>query len=280
MQDNYASEQDSLRTGFYLNSFADINRVDLEIALNFWVNEITKQFNVLAKTKFYDNIEEMRNDFEQQKINFIVASPLPIINHFNSNHLAEGYKIVWDGSAEDSLLIITLKKSKLNHFSELKNKHLSILSNDPIPQIYLDILALENFGKKARGIFKKISTASKSNQLILQLFFNKTDVIVVYKKFYSLAIELNPQIKKNTQIISTLPGVTRVLGYFHKKVDPIFRNSVLTEIYNLQNHTKGQQLLALFHAEKTTPSSIHDLLSTQQLKRRYQQLINQYREHK
>ncbi len=53
------------------------------------------------------------------------------------------------------------------------------------------------------------------------------------------------------------------LGYFHKKVDPAFREAVLTALDELDTHPRGQQLLALFQAEKTKRSSLVDLQTTQ-----------------
>lgn len=278
MQSNLASEAKiqpaDFRIGFYLKSFADLERSDFEIALHYWVNEVSKQVEISTSAFFYDDIDTMRNDFNQQNINFITAAPQIIINHFDLNDLAEGYKMIWDGSAEDNLLLITHKQFQLNRVTDLKNKRLSLLSNDHTPQIYADILSLEHFGKKANAVFKKITRIRKSNQLILDLFFKKTDAILVYQKFYNLAIELNPQIKQSTQIISVLPNIPRALGYFHKSVDPNFRQTVLTEINNMHTNAKGQQLLNIFLAEKTINSTISDLKSTQQLVYRYQQLIN------
>jgi len=279
VQNSFAVEHShqpaNVRTGFYLKAFSDIDRADIEVALHFWINEIAKKANLSTSTIFYDSIEKMHHDFIQHKINFILSSPLPIVNKFDPLILTGGYKVIWDGSAEDNLLVMTHKQSNLRKFSELKNKHISLLTRDPVIQMYADILALENFGKKAKQVFKQISNYKKSNQLILNLFFNKTDVILVYEKFYKLAIELNPQIKKDTRIISRLEKIPRALGYFHKDIDPVLKNIVISEVEKLHHYTKGQQLLNIFHADKTVRSSIADLKSTHQLKLRYQRLIKE-----
>ena len=268
-------QQAKVRSGFYLKAFSDVDRADIEVAMLFWITEIAKKANLSTSNHFYTSIEKMHQDFLQHKINFILASPLPIVKNFDPLLLADGYKVIWDGSAEDTLLVLTHKQSKLLQFSELNDKHLSLLMNDPISQMYVDMLALENFGKKPNQIFNKVSGSKTSNQLILNLFFRKTDVIFVYEKFYKLAIELNPQIKKDTQIISSLTNIPRALGYFHKDVDPVLMNIVLSEVEKLHHYAKGQQLLEIFHADKAIRSSIADLHSTQQLIKRYQNLIKE-----
>jgi hypothetical protein len=268
-------QQAKVRSGFYLKAFADVDRADIEVAMLFWITEIAKKANLSTSNHFYTSIEKMHQDFLRHKINFILASPLPIVKNFDPSLLTDGYKVIWDGSAEDDLLVITHKQAELHQFSELNNKHLSLLINDPVTQIYADILALEHFGKKANQVFKQVSGSKKSNQLIFNLFFKKTDVIMVYEKFYKLAIELNPQIKKDTQIISRLTNIPRALGYFHKDVDPALRSIVLLEVEKLHQYAKGQQLLDIFHADRAIRSSIADLQSTQQLIKRYQYLIKE-----
>jgi len=261
-----------VKTGFLLNSFPDISRTDLEVALPFWVETISKKANIESETFIYTNIDKMRSDFLQDKINFIVAAPLSILEKFDSSQLTEGYKIVWGGQSADSLLVITHKQSGLNDFSKVKNQQLSLLANDPISDMFADVLALENFGIKAKPVFNKINYVRKSSQLILKLFFKKTDVIFVYEGLYNLTSELNPQIKAKTQVIAELSNIPRALGFFHPRVDPQFREAVLTEVDKLNSYPAGQQLLELFQADKTVRSSIEDLDSVKALKQRFQRL--------
>lgn len=263
-----------IKTGFLLNSFPDISRTDLEVAVPFWVEGISNKVGIQSETYLYTNVDKMRDDFLQDKINFIVAAPLSIAEKFDNSQLTEGYKIVWGGQAVDSLLVVTHKQSGLNDFSKVKNQQLSLLANDPISDMYANILALENFGMEAKPVFRKINYMRKSSQLILKLFFKNTDVIFVYKGLYNLTSELNPQIRKNTQVIAELPGITRALGFFHPRVNPQFRDAVLIEVERLNAYPAGQQLLELFQADKTIRSSVEDLNSVKALKQRYLQLIS------
>ncbi len=271
-------QQLTLRTGFYLQSIPDIALADMEVALRFWSEEVGKHAGFKAFITIYKSLDQMRTDFYQGKINFIVSSPLPIVDTFDPALLADGYKIVHsDTSAKNQLLIITHKNSGVNHFKDIKNKQLSILISDPISEMFVDLLSLKYFGKQAKEVFPNIDRIQRSNQLIFKLFFKKTDMILVYRNAYQLAIELNPQIKSNTRVISRLANIPRGLGFFHRKVNPKFRESVLAEMEKLETHPRGRQLMALFHAEKIQRSSIADLKTTQQLKKKYLQLIDRVR---
>jgi len=264
------SIQPSLRTGFYLQSFPDITLTDMEVALRFWTEEVGKQVGIDASVIIYKNLETMRTDFYQGKINFIVASPLVIAKNFDQEQLADGYKIVLYGSSADKLLVLSRKESQLDDFKKVHNKRLSLLANEPISKLYAELLSLKNFGKKISQIFNKINYVKNSNLLIYQLFFKDTDIIFVYQAAYNIAKELNPQIGLQTQIIASLSDIPRGLGYFHRREDPVFREKVLSEVEKLGEHIRGQQLLALFSADKIKRSTILDLKTTQQLMQDYQ----------
>jgi len=272
-------EQPSLNMGLFVNSLPEVTRADVDVAFNFWAEEIGKQEGITVMTQVYTDINAMRRDFDADQINFIIASPLPLLNEFDREQLAEGYKVVWGSLAEDNLLVVTRKQSKLHDLIALKNKQLSIVKNEPISAMYADILALDTFGLDAKQVFNKINYEPKSTRLVLNLFFKRTDVILVYQQLYDLTCELNPQIKRDTQVINVLPNLPRVLGYFHKRVNPEFRELVLTVVERLETHPRGQQLLALFQADKVVRSNIADLKSTEELQQRYLQLLDTKRKH-
>jgi len=270
-------QQRTLRTGFYLKSFPDLTRVDLEVALRFWSDEVGQEVGISSEVYIYDDLQQMRNDFDQGKINFIVASTLLVVNEFDQKQLVDGYKIILnDSGAEDKLLVVRHKGSGLKGFEGMQGKDLSLLNYDSISAMYANLLSLKSFGKKAAKLFKKINYEVKSDQLIYQLFFNKTDVILVYQASYELACELNPQIRQQTYVASVLPQIPRGVGFFHRSVPAEFRDFVLTEIGKLDTYPRGRQLLALFKAEKTVRSNLSDLDTTKQLKQGYQLLLKQH----
>jgi len=251
-------QERTLRTGFYLKSFPDLARVDLEVALRFWSDEVGQEVGISSEVYIYDYLQQMRNDFDQKQ-------------------LAGGYKIILNGSGtEDKLLVVRHKGSGLKGFEGVQGKDLSLLDYDSMSAMYANLLSLKSFGKKAAKLFKKINYEVKSDQLIYQLFFNKTDVILVYQASYELACELNPQIRQQTYVASVLPQIPRGVGFFHRSVPAEFRDFVLTEIGKLDTYPRGRQLLALFKAEKTVRSNLSDLDTTKQLKQGYQLLLKQH----
>lgn len=215
----------------------------------------------------------MQRALEQDEVNFIVSSPLAIIENFDLQQLTDGYKVYSDGSTTEDLLVITRKDSHINNVKDFKNKHLSLLMNDKLSSIFLNTLTLDHSKQQANNLFKQIDYVDKSSQLIYKLFFKQTDIILIYQQAYKLALELNPQIKHNTQIIYKLPKMHRGIGFFHKRVDPNFRNSVIFELEKIHQSFTGQQLLNIFLTDQLKRSTISDLNNVIKLKQKYDHLI-------
>lgn len=266
-----------IRAGYYFDSFADLSIRDIESSLRFWTNETTKESGIRGETHVYSDLKDMRTDFYQRKLDFIAASPLVFVMHFNLDLLADGYILASYGKTLDKLIVVTHKQTQSNHFNKLRNQRLALLRNDSVSKMFANTLALESFGIKAKQLFSTISYINKSNLLIYDLFFKKTDVIIVYQEAYNLAIEMNPQIARKTQIIAQLDDIPRGLSFFHQQVDPEFREHAISLAVKLTDSPRRKQLLALFRAEKLERSSLADLKSTQQLNQRYLRLIKKHR---
>jgi len=268
------AQQQSYHAGFLLDSFPDIERVDLEVALQFWAEQISKQKDIPASVTIYKDIKKMQKDFNQQKINFIVLSPLLILDYFDLKQLADGFKVYAADLSSEELLVVSNKDSNINSVNDFKNKKLSLLQNDAICEMYANTLTLDKFNLPSKIVFNHIDYIYKSPQLIYKLFFKKTDVILVYQRAYELAIELNPQIKHRTQIIHKLPNINRGLGFFHQAVDPQFRERVINILENIHRYPAGQQLLNIFFADKVIRSTVKDLQVLFKLKQKHLKLID------
>ena len=161
--------------------------------------------------------------------------------------------------------------AKLN---SLRGKKLGLVENDPVADLYVNFLSRSSFKKDYPDIFKEIPREKKSHQIILKLFFGQVDVICVYENFYEITAELNPQILAKTQIIAHISGILQSAGFFHKNVDPVFRERVMAEVLKLNTYARGRQFLEVFKTEKALRVSPAELAITKQLYSNYQYLRN------
>jgi len=269
--DDLFAEQ-TLRVGFYAQAFPDFSREDLEISVKLLAEEIGKDQGISTTVTVFTDIALMRKEFEQGKINFVVASTLQLANDFDDTLLADGFRLVLSSERTDSLLVLTRKNEGLDNFKPARGKKLGLVEFDPVADLYMDFLARSAFHKDYQNAFKLIPREKKANQIILKLFFGQADVICVYQNAYRLATELNPQLTSKLQVIQQLDGIPQGAGLFNKKTPAEFRERVIAEALKLDSHVRGQQLMQLFKADKAVRSSLADLAATKQLYSAYKKL--------
>jgi ABC-type phosphate/phosphonate transport system substrate-binding protein len=264
--------EQSLRIGFHRASFHEYSREDLEISVKILTEEMGKEIGIQTSVLIYEDIKLMRTDFEQGKINLIFASPLLIATKFDSTLLADGFKMVPAGRNIDRLVVLTRKNEGMDDFKSLRSKKLGLVENDPAADLYINFLSQTNFKKDYHDTFTEIPREKKSHQVILKLFFGQADVVCVYDNFYQITTELNPQILSKTQIIAHIDGILQGAGFFHKNVDPVFRDRVIAEATQLNTYVRGQQFLEIFKDDKALRITPAELAMTRQLYSDYQRL--------
>ena len=264
----------TFRAGFYVNSFSNVPLEDLKISLKVITEEIGKQMGIQASIVVFDDLQMLRKAFEKGDINFVAASSLQLVNEFDNNLFADGFRFFTSSELTDTLVVMTRKNEGLDDFKSLKGKRLALVTDDPVAELYVNVLSLENFKQESKFTFKELSNYKKPQQLILKLFFAQTDVICFYQKAYQLAMELNPQLNVKLQVIEKLEHMPLGLGFFHKNVASEFREKVIAEALRLESYTRGREILNIFRSDMAIRTTLGDLDGAKQLLANFQKLKN------
>jgi ABC-type phosphate/phosphonate transport system substrate-binding protein len=267
----------NIRAGVFLNSFPYISRTDAEVGLKYWAEQVGKSQKINVTVSFYDNIKQMRVDFDLGKINFIVAAPMVILRNFDRASLSNGLTLSRHGTSLESLVLVTRQNEGMNEFKNLVGKKIGLISNDDISEAYLDLLSLKNLAQPHQKLFSKVVWVEKKAQLVYDLFFKKVDAIIIFETSYSVVSELNPQIKEQTQVIARIAGLNFGIGLFHKSVPADFREMVITYWLNLGNAAGDQYLLQMFNSDKFERASPEDLRTVEYFLSDYQSLLQHYK---
>ncbi len=262
----------TLRIGFHGASFHEYSREDLEVSVKIVTEEMGKAIGIETNVVIYEDMKLMRTDFENGKVNLIFASPLLIATEINQDLLADGFIFNPSGGKPDSLVILTKKNTGMDHFNSFRGKKLGLTESDPVSDLYVNFLSQSNFKKDYQQVFKKISHDKKSHLVILKLFFDQVDVVCVYENFFEVTGELNPQIFSKIQIIDRINGIPPGPGFFHKKVDPVFREQVISEVIKMNTYPRGRQFLEIFKTEQALRVTPAELDKIRQLYKEYQHL--------
>jgi phosphonate transport system substrate-binding protein len=270
------TEKGELHLGVDALNFPGQAQSDVQISLKLWVQEIGVQAGIKVNVHVYEDIENLRDDFEKHVINVVLTSPIRYIKYFDLQHLAKGFKASKLDKPFDTLVLLTRIDENIETFTDLRDKHLSLLHNDELAEIYLDTLSLKSIKKTHSNFFDQVSRESSIQRLILKLFFKNTDAVVVYQQAFELAIELNPQIKEKIKVLQYFERIPWKIGFFHIDEDEGLRQRIIEKTVNLSEYTRGKQLLELFKMDKVIVSEVADLNAPRRLYAEHQSLVLRY----
>ncbi|WP_347986140.1 PhnD/SsuA/transferrin family substrate-binding protein [Methylomonas sp. AM2-LC] len=260
-----ASTEQTFRLGYYLKSYPDHKYEDLQVAAHFMVEEIGKQIGIETSVIEFDNLDVMKQALADGNINFILSNSFVLVNYFDENEFAEGFKLNKSDSYYDSLIVLTRKNAGMDEVKSLQGKRLTLLENNQIIDAYMDVLAMQNFKKHYKTVFKVSNQESKSVQSILKLFFKQTDVVCVYHNFYKIAVDLNPQLNEQLQIIDHRDNIQQAIGFFSKSTPAEFRERVIEKVLMMNTLARGRQLFDLLKVDKAERATVDNLFETKKL---------------
>jgi len=252
-----AFAQDVARMGFNVRIARDLNRSDVQAALGLWADELSKAYGVPTETEFYDDMASMRRDFDQGKINFVIAASMDFARHFKLNELAEGFR--GELINDHTLLLLAHKEARIADVRALAGKRIALLAGDELSDVYLETVCLRHYQRPCKHVFSSIEAVANSNQLMMKLFFRKVDLVLSKLNGYETARELNPQIGLTTQEITRFPLKSSYYGLYSRKVSPEFRQRSLRQVPTMHKAVRGRQVLEVFKVDRLVLVSEQEL---------------------
>ena len=254
-----------LNMGFYLRSITEVaNRSDIEISLNYWANEVIvtegNKYNfhiTSSKVMLFERIDEMRDAFERGEIDMLIAPPLLLAKHFKREDLGDGFIGLLEGKKPEGLLLISRIDKQINRIQDLRNKRLMIIDEDDLAEVFLDTLVLTALQKNYNDIGLAIKRQKKSNSIVLDVFFDKTDTGVVYSSSYDIMAELNPDIKHKIKVLAEYPIKSKNFSYFRRDYPLIQQLTNLA--MNFPGNGRARQMLEIFKTPEVDYCRVNEL---------------------
>ena len=261
----------TLTMGIYLPVVRDVPRKDVEVSLNFWLLELAKDTKVsFNPVRFYTSVDEMKRDFDSELFNFLVAPAISVARLFRPEDLADGFTGL--RQVPDDLLLLVRRDAGIRTPADLPGKRIALLQDDELSDLYLDTLMLKAGKRAGASEFKSVAREDRSAQIVFRLFFGRDDAALLYRNAYETALALNPQIASKVQSLEDFSFKSRVAytGLFSRRVAPEQRERFVNAALSVDKTARGQQVLAIYHADRVGRIGVADLGP-------YQQLLEEYR---
>ena len=168
--------------------------------------EYKKDFNVI----FYDDQETLLKDYKDKRtINAIVIYPAFYFDNKNLIKEISKNPFIYKTSTTSSsqLFLIANTNSKINSFSDIKNKTFMNTDFNDTYSTWLDYLTLKNLNKSYKKVISNQLISNKSSTALLDVYFNKADFCIIEKETYVNMLILNPSLEKKLIVVEKSPEI-------------------------------------------------------------------------
>jgi hypothetical protein len=152
---------------------------------------------------------------------------------------------------------ILVRKSKLpTEMEQLRGSSLYVEAErqaNPIPLMWLDTLLMVRGLGRHTEFFGLIRKVEKSAQAVLSVFFGKADACIVTRGRFETLVELNPQLGEELAVRWVSPEYLPTVTCFAEAADPNKRQLIIDGAFDMPNHARGRQILALFGMAELKP---------------------------
>lgn len=174
----------------------------------------------------------------------------------------------------EEYVLLARNDSPVRSIEDLKG-HSLIVANDiraSLVPIWLEVLCRQHGLGPANQVFAKITSASKTTQVVLPVFFGKADACVTTRNGWEVMGELNPQVKKQLRAIAVSAPVVPGMACFRRDLSEPLKERILKTAESSRGKPSFMQLMALFKTDQLSRQPVSVLTNTRQLMATYHQL--------
>ena len=244
-----------LHTAFLLNSFAGVDFIDAKVIINMWIEKLVEDIGdgYYPKTYIMEDLSDVFAGLKACEIDMVV---LDLMEYIKLSKQIDLTSALVDSSEEKELgeyVFLVHKDAKISELKHLKNKKVSIVrgGRGKISLMWLDVLLLRNGLPESSQYVVSLEKSANASKSILPVFFKKYDACIVTKSAFDTICDLNPQIRRKLTVLRKLSKIPYLItGFRHdygqKHIDEISEMAI-----NMQKTPEGEQIIKIFHIEKT-----------------------------
>jgi ABC-type phosphate/phosphonate transport system substrate-binding protein len=246
-----------LRIVLSSSMFQNAKTEDIEAATKILAGELNKEkknafdFEIVVCNNQTELISNLKSQFD-----LLYISPIEYLQLKKNFDIEPALVTETNNNYGDIYYLVTSKKDNKNEIGDLKNGVVFILSktDEQAASLWLDKILFDNKLPVKSKFFKKINFENKSTNVVLPVFFKKATASVISSSSFELLSELNPQIKKDAQILKTSKPFIRAIFCFDRRNKDEKRKKYLLEyMSNIHQGAYGKQITELYMVDKLIP---------------------------
>ena len=131
------------------------------------------------------------------------------------------------------------------------------------------LLARHSLGS-AETVLASLTKSDSPSKAVMKVFFRQADACLVTSNVFELACELNPQLRKELQVLAVSPAVVPALFFFRADYQSSLRAPMESAIVSMQKTPAGLEVLTVFQSDGMVRCPLTTLDGTRQLLAEYE----------
>ncbi len=248
-------EQDQIENityGMLGTLFNNINLKDAQVAMEVWVNELSKVARISAKsskTIVFSELPDLINAVRNKQVDLVGIPSLHFLQIKDKIPLEPALAYSINDHVGTEYVLIVPKDKEYHGLSGLKNKKILIHKHDDaglIPVLWLNSLLRQQGLPPADRFCASIKKVDLPSQAVLPVFFQQADCCVVSSDGFEIVKELNPQLGEKLVIVDRSPFLLVGLLAYRRDLPANLKKEIKEVAVNLASYPRGKQILTLF----------------------------------
>lgn len=274
----YVFQNETVVTAYSTHIFMEIDLADARAVTTVLLQELVNEWahNLTCQVDFYENIDDLKKDILDNKIDFVVLTTPEYFMLRNQVNITPFLTYNVGGQVLHSMLLISRKDSNFRSVLELKRKRIAAFSalNDELnlPSLWFTTLVLKNGQNYDDEYASWVYKVRKGPNAISDVFFRKADAALVPEMAFNISKELNPQIGVQLCVIdSSKYMLYSVLCYTERMTEEINKyedrnyQTVIDLMCSTSTTETGKRFLSVFRIVSFVPFKSEYLKDTETL---------------
>jgi len=260
--------------GYSSSIFTHLVKENSQAAARLWSNLVIRNNNGSAETRIFQNCSEMEKELKEGKIDLLILLSNEYLGLKNRGLLEPLFISARGEELYDTFILITRKDSGIHSVVDLRGKAFLQQSGShcEIHRLWFDMLMMKQGVHEPGRFFSFLKDVIGPSQAVMPVFFKRADACILSRRSFDVMAELNPQLRRDLQIIEASTPVATGVICIRKGCDRVQRERLIEVLETLDRDVEGRQLLTLFRMSRLVPFRPEYLTSVEAFLKEYNEL--------
>jgi ABC-type phosphate/phosphonate transport system substrate-binding protein len=244
-----------VRFGFHGVILEDTNPKDALAATRVWADTIGVQEGLWEKSEaqIYSELDSLIQAIKEGDLDIFAVATADYLSIAHELDASPALTFFLGSGTETEYIILTHKEQGSGNIQALQDKKINVLTNggtNMLAETWCAVLLGEAGLGTPDHFFSSIKRVRKASQGILPVFFKQVEAAVVTRASFELAVELNPQLGRQLEIIGESEPYVPVVVCIRNDLDEKKKRDYIEFAIKLHENPNAMQTFLMFRLNR------------------------------